>query len=152
MLMPSIFGETLFDDLFDDFTTRPANRPARYAAADPSVMRTDIKEQKDGYELEIDLPGYKKEDIAAELKDGYLTITASSKKEAEEKDEKGQLLQIIKWSTYPLKDGDEVTIDQEGEHKKQSGENRRILEKQKSIFFLFGITVLDFIFYLCFWN
>ena len=87
MLMPSIFGETLFDDLFDDFTTRPANRPARYAAADPSVMRTDIKEQKDGYELEIDLPGYKKEDIAAELKDGYLTITASSKKEAEEKDE-----------------------------------------------------------------
>ena len=85
MLMPSIFGETLFDDLFDDFTTRPANRPARYAAADPSVMRTDIKEQKDGYELEIDLPGYKKEDIAAELKDGYLTITASSKKRRKKK-------------------------------------------------------------------
>ena len=52
MLMPSIFGETLFDDLFDDFTTLPANRPVRYAAANPSVMRTDIKEQKDGYELE----------------------------------------------------------------------------------------------------
>ena len=98
MLMPSIFGETLFDDLFDDFTTRPANRPARYAAADPSVMRTDIKEQKDGYELEIDLPGYKKEDIAAELKDGYLTITASSKKEAEEKDEKGTYIRKERYS------------------------------------------------------
>ena len=68
----------------------------------------------------------------------------------EEKDEKGQLLQIIKWSTYPLKDGDEVTIDQEGEHKKQSGENRRILEKQKSFFFLFGITVLILIFIFAF--
>ena len=98
MLMPSIFGETLFDDLFNDFTTRPANRPARYAAAAPSVMRTDIKEQKDGYELEIDLPGYKKEDIAAELKDGYLTITASSKKEAEEKDEKGTYIRKERYS------------------------------------------------------
>ena len=98
MLMPSIFGETLFDDLFDDFTTRPANHPARYAAADPSVMRTDIKEQKDGYELEIDLPGYKKEDIAAELKDGYLTITASSKKEAKEKDEKGTYIRRERYS------------------------------------------------------
>jgi hypothetical protein len=64
-----------------------------------------------------------------------LSITADSILLPEEKDEKGQLLQIIKWSTYPLKDGDEVTIDQEGEHKKQSGENRRILEKQKSFFF-----------------
>ena len=59
-------------------------------------------------------------------------------------------MQIIKWSTYPLKDGDEVTIDQEGEHKKQSGENRRILEKQKSFFFLFGITVLILIFIFAF--
>lgn len=61
-------------------------------------MRTDIKEQKDGYELEIDLPGYKKEDIAAELKDGYLTITASSKKEAEEKDEKGTYIRRERYS------------------------------------------------------
>ena len=47
-----------------------------------------------------------------------LSITADSILLPEDKDEKGQLLQIIKWSTYPLKDGDEVTIDQEGEHKK----------------------------------
>lgn len=79
-----------------------------------------------------------------------LSITADSILLPEEKDEKGQLLQIIKWSTYPLKDGDEVTIDQEGEHKKQSGENRRILEKQKSFFFLFGITVLILIFIFAF--
>lgn len=81
-----------------------------------------------------------------------LSITADSILLPEEKDEKGQLLQIIKWSTYPLKDGDEVTIDQEGEHKKQSGENRRILEKQKSFFFLFGITVLILIFIFAFGN
>lgn len=79
-----------------------------------------------------------------------LSITADSILLPEEKDEKGQLLQIIKWSTYPLKDEDEVTIDQEGEHKKQSGENRRILEKQKSFFFLFGITVLILIFIFAF--
>ena len=79
-----------------------------------------------------------------------LSITADSILLPEEKDEKGQLLQIIKWSTYPLKDGDEVTIDQEGEHKKQSGENRRILEKQKSFFFLFGMTVLILIFIFAF--
>ena len=79
-----------------------------------------------------------------------LSITADSILLPEEKDEKGQLLQIIKWSTYPLKDGGEVTIDQEGEHKKQSGENRRILEKQKSFFFLFGMTVLILIFIFAF--
>ena len=79
-----------------------------------------------------------------------LSITTDSILLPEEKDEKGQLLQIIKWSTYPLKDGDEVTIDQEGENKKQSGENRRILEKQKSFFFLFGITVLILIFIFAF--
>ena len=65
---------------------------------------------------------------------------------------KGQLLQIIKWSTYPLKDGDEVTIDQEGEHKKQSGENRRILEKAKIFFLFVWNNRPDFNFYLCFWN
>ena len=56
-----------------------------------------------------------------------LSITADSILLPEEKDEKGQLLQIIKWSTYPLKNGDEVTIDQEGEHKKQSGENLSLI-------------------------
>ena len=68
MLMPSIFGENLFDDFFDDFA-RPAKRNTAYEQA-PAVMRTDVKEKEDSYELEIDLPGYKKENVKAQLKDG----------------------------------------------------------------------------------
>ena len=71
MLTPlnSIFGESLFDDIFGDFT-RPAKNLVRYNAPAPSVMKTDIKESDAGYELEIDLPGYRKENVKAELKEG----------------------------------------------------------------------------------
>ena len=82
MLTPlnSIFGESLFDDIFGDFT-RPAKNLVRYNAPAPSVMKTDIKESDAGYELEIDLPGYRKENVKAELKEGYLTISAESRQE-----------------------------------------------------------------------
>ena len=86
MLMPSIFGENLFDDFFDDFA-RPMN-VIHYANPTPSAMKTDVKETDAGYELDIDLPGYKKEDVKAELKDGYMTISAEKKSEDGEKDEK----------------------------------------------------------------
>ena len=86
MLMPSIFGENLFDDLFDDFA-RPMN-VIHYATPTPSAMKTDVKETDAGYELDIDLPGYKKEDVKAELKDGYMTISAEKKSENDEKDDK----------------------------------------------------------------
>ena len=84
--MPSIFGENLFDDFFDDFA-RPMN-VIHYANPTPSAMKTDVKETDAGYELDIDLPGYKKEDVKAELKDGYMTISAEKKSEDGEKDEK----------------------------------------------------------------
>ena len=87
MLMPSIFGENLFDDFFDDFA-RPVRNTVKYVNPSVSVMRTDVKETEDGFELDIDLPGYKKEDVKAELKDGYLTISAEAKQEKEEKDSK----------------------------------------------------------------
>ncbi len=91
MLMPSIFGESLFDDLFDEFT-RPARNAVRYNASAPSVMKTDIKESDAGYELAIDLPGCKKENVKAQLKDGYLTISAESKLENDEKDDAGKFI------------------------------------------------------------
>lgn len=91
MLMPSIFGESLFDEFFDDFA-RPAKKTVRYTTQTPSVMRTDVKEHETGYELDIDLPGYKKEDVQAELKDGYLTITATTKTNDEQKDEAGKYI------------------------------------------------------------
>ena len=86
MMMPSIFGESLFDNFFDDFA-RPV---VRYTTPATNVMRTDVKETETGYELAIDLPGYKKEDVKAELKDGYMTISVETKKENEQKDDKSK--------------------------------------------------------------
>ena len=91
MLMPRILGENLFDNFFEDFY-RPVKRepaPANYRA---EVMRTDVKESENGYELAIDLPGYKKEDVQAELKDGYLTISATMNRNNDEKDEHGKYI------------------------------------------------------------
>ena len=86
MLMPSIFGENLFDDFFDT-VSRPIK--AIRQTPIPQVMRTDVKESDKGFTLDIDLPGYKKEDISAELKDGYLTVSAKTSDEHEEKDDEG---------------------------------------------------------------
>ena len=75
MLMPSIFGENLFDDFFDD-DFFPGRNPL-YGKNEKNLMKTDVREQGDSYEVAIDLPGFKKEDVAIELENGYLTITAS---------------------------------------------------------------------------
>ena len=90
MLMPSIFGENLFDDFMDGFAFPTANW--NYAKNTANVMKSDIKENDKGYELDVDLPGYKKEDVKAELKDGYLTISASNDNTKEEKDEDGKYI------------------------------------------------------------
>ncbi|MCR5602953.1 MAG: Hsp20/alpha crystallin family protein [Lachnospiraceae bacterium] len=91
MLMPSIFGENLFDDFFDDFHyPRKAARPAK--APEISIMKTDIKENEACYDLAVELPGYRKEDIKLELKDGYLTINAESKHDNGEKDNDGNYI------------------------------------------------------------
>lgn len=91
MLMPGIFGENLFDEFFSDFT-RPSKSLARYHTPTSNVMRTDIKETANGFELDIDLPGYKKSDVQAELKEGYLTISASTNRDNSEKDKEGQYI------------------------------------------------------------
>jgi len=83
MLVPSIFGENLFDDLFGlDYPTRSIQ-----TVSTGEIMKTDVKEHAASYELDISLPGYKKEDVKAELKDGYLTISASTSQETSETDE-----------------------------------------------------------------
>ncbi len=84
MLMPRIFGENLIDDFFGfDHPLRGYQRTNT-----ESIMKTDVKEHENVYELEISLPGYKKEDIQAELKEGCLTIKASTSSNHDEKDEK----------------------------------------------------------------
>ena len=84
--MPSIFGENVFDDFFDT-VSKPIK--AFRGTPIPQVMRTDVKESDKGFTLDIDLPGYKKENISAELKDGYLTVSAKTNEENEEKNEDG---------------------------------------------------------------
>ena len=82
MLMPSIFGEDMFDDFMRDFPFFDENAGNKiekklYGRHAKNMMKTDIKELEGGYELEIDLPGFTKDEVTAELKDGYLTISAS---------------------------------------------------------------------------
>ena len=82
MLMPSIFGEDMFDDFMRDFPFFDENAGNKiekklYGRHAKNMMKTDIKEQEDGYELEMDLPGFTKDEITAELKDGYLTVSAT---------------------------------------------------------------------------
>ena len=74
----------LMTDPFDSFFKAPSLSLQSFA---PTTMRTDIKETDEGFEVAIDLPGFKKENLQAELKDGYLTISAETTKETEEKDE-----------------------------------------------------------------
>ena len=85
MLMPSILGANLFEDFFGN----PFDGTDTSAV---DLMRTDIKEADDRYEITMNLPGVKKEDVKAELKDGYMTIRATSDSSKEEKDENGKYI------------------------------------------------------------
>ena len=94
MMLPSIFGKDLFNEMMntsfeDDFF---GNRSLLYGNQTKSFMKTDIKEVESGYELSIDLPGFQKDDISAQLENGYLTVTASQNTSKEEKDEDGRYI------------------------------------------------------------
>ena len=92
MLMPSIFGENLFDDWFNDFPFFDGGEDEvskkLYGKHARNLMKTDVKEKKDGYEMEVDLPGFSKDEVKLSLEDGYLTIEASKglDKDEQEKD------------------------------------------------------------------
>lgn len=85
MLLPSIFGDNLFDNFMDDIF--PTTGRKTYKTM-PSIMRTDIKETDDQYILSVELPGFNKEDVKLHLKDGYLNISASTQNENEEEEGK----------------------------------------------------------------
>ena len=90
MLMPSIFGENLFDDWMD--CSFPDIDKALYGKHAKNEMKTDVRETEDGYELDIDLPGFKKDEVTAQLDNGYLTIQASKGLDKEQKDKKGKYI------------------------------------------------------------
>ncbi|MDO4442798.1 MAG: Hsp20/alpha crystallin family protein [Slackia sp.] len=84
------------NDFFADFLSDPfdmfGGRPQAKQQAMPAMMKTDIKETDKAYEFDIDLPGFKKENVHAELQDGYLTIQASTESATEEKSDNGTYL------------------------------------------------------------
>ena len=88
MLMPSIFNDNVFDDFFDFpfYDDRAEKKLYGHHAA--NLMKTDIQEHEDGYTLEMDLPGFKKDEIKVELNNGYMTISAAKGLDEDEKDKK----------------------------------------------------------------
>ena len=93
--MPSIFGENLFDDFFDDdFSMFPAltGRNPLYGKHAKNLMKTDVRETENTYELDIDLPGFKKDEISIDLKDGYLSISAAKGLDRDQEDKKGKYI------------------------------------------------------------
>ena len=102
MLVPSIFGENLFDDWFDfpefpEFRNLDKAERKLYGRHANRMMKTDVHEHDDHYELDIDLPGFKKEEITVELNNGYLTVSATKGLD-EENTEKGKLIRQERYS------------------------------------------------------
>ncbi len=99
-MLPSIFGESLFDDWmgfpFREFESDVDHK--LYGKNAARVMKTDLKEHDDGYELAIDLPGFKKEQIDLQLQNGYLTISATKGLEEESKNRKGKIVHQERYS------------------------------------------------------
>ena len=99
MLMPSIFGDNLFDDDWFDFDRDFwGKKNPLYGKNAKNIMKTDIREHDAGYELDIDLPGFKKDEISLELKDGYLVVTASTSSDDGEKDKDGKYIRRERYS------------------------------------------------------
>ena len=94
-MMPSIFGENLFDEFFDDdFPMIPMRsiRNPLYGKNAKNLMKTDVRETDNTYELDIDLPGFKKDEVQLDLKDGYLTISAAKGLDKDQEDKKGKYI------------------------------------------------------------
>lgn len=110
MLRPSIFRNNFVDSMFDDFFQTPFWNESQPAVS--AAMNTDITESEDGYQIEMDLPGFAKEDVNAVLKDGYLTISAQHTQENEDTGKNGKVIRreryqgMCKRSFYV---GDQIT-------------------------------------------
>ena len=94
--LPTVFGENLMD-VFDDFDRNLFRGfgnvdHALYGKHAQNVMKTDVKETDEGYEVDVDLPGFKKNEIHLELNDGYLTISAEKSLEKDDENKKGKIL------------------------------------------------------------
>lgn len=92
-MLPSIFGERLFDDFFGEpFMPAFVKHDPLFGKNAKHLMKTDVRELENTYELDIDLPGFKKDEVKIDLKNGYLTISASKGLDKDEKDKKGHYI------------------------------------------------------------
>ena len=116
MMMPSFFGENLFDDFMNDFAF-PAFEDVDkelYGKHAKNLMKTDVKDTENGYEVDIDLPGFKKDEIQMKLEDGMLTISAAKGLDKDEKDKKGKYVRRERYAGSLSRSfyvGDNVTVE-----------------------------------------
>ena len=99
-MLPSIFGGNLFDEFFDDSFDRAffGGRNPLYGKREKNLMKTDVREVENHYEVDIDLPGFKKDEVNVELQDGYLTVSASKGLDKDEKDKEGRYIRQERYS------------------------------------------------------
>ena len=94
-MLPSIFSENLLDDFFDDdFMRFPVwgGRNPLYGKHAKNLMKTAVRETENTYEVDIDLPGFKKDEIKLDLKDGYLTVSAAKGLDRDQQDKQGKYI------------------------------------------------------------
>ena len=91
MLIPSVYGRDFFDDLMDGFGFPDVNKKL-YGRHAKNMMKTDIRETDEGYEVIMDLPGFKKDEIEVQLENGYLTVSAAKGLDKDEADKKGKYI------------------------------------------------------------
>ncbi len=115
MLMSGIFGENLFDDFWGFPTHELANIDKKlYGKNAQHMMKTDVHETDETYELEMDLPGFKKDQINVKLEEGYMTISASKGHDTEKKDKHGKIIRQERYSGAMQRSfyvGDQVKVE-----------------------------------------
>ena len=120
MMMPSIFGENLFDD-FDSWFDAPVEKRffgkknPLYGKHAKNLMKTDVKETDDGYQVAVDLPGFKKDEIKIKLENGTLTINAAKGLDKDEKNKEGKYVRRERYAGSMSRSfyvGEHVTAEQ----------------------------------------
>ena len=111
MMMPSVFGKDIFDDFMDDFGFPDVNKEL-YGKHAKNVMKTDVRELEDGYEIIMDLSGFKKDEIEIMLENGYLNVSATKGLDKDESDKAGKYIRRERYAGSMSRSfyvGDDIT-------------------------------------------
>ena len=139
MMMPSIFGENLFDDFmndfaFPDFTDNANIEKALYGKHAKNLMKTDVKDTENGYEVDIDLPGFKKDEITMKLENGTLTVSAAKGLDKDEENKEKKYVRRERYAGGKSRSfyvGDAITED-DIKAKYESGSLRLSIPKKEA--------------------